>query len=228
MATSEFKPFGLGSGSYVMTPAAWNALPVRASGFPPGILPKENINTALRQSSSIATMISNFMAALQPGNVLDDGNLVTLQAQFVAALQALIGTSAGAPAYWCLTNTASGAGSHVLNWQSPDVASAGLGVASGRVTVDKAGLYLLNADVSVGYLGGAGGANGSVQFRKNAAALYVPNNWQENNNTTEIGSVGVNALVPLAVNDIVDVFFTNNSNCQAFTGTGQFSGVKVG
>lgn len=87
MATSEFSAFGLAPGpGYVMTPAAWSALPARSSGFGPGILPKANINTALRQSSSIATMIANFIAANQSGDVLDDGNLVTLLAQFTAAV----------------------------------------------------------------------------------------------------------------------------------------------
>lgn len=91
MATSEFSAFGLAPGpSYVMTPAAWAALPARASGFGPGLLPKENINTALRQSSSVATMIANFIAANQASNVLDDGNLVALLAQFTAAIAAAV------------------------------------------------------------------------------------------------------------------------------------------
>lgn len=89
MATSQFSPFGLAPGpSYILTPAAWTALPARSTGYGPGLLPKENLNTAMRQSSSIATMIANFIAANQAGDVLDDGNLVALLAQFTAALAA--------------------------------------------------------------------------------------------------------------------------------------------
>jgi len=47
---------------------------------------KENLNTAMRQSSSISTMIANFIADNQAADVQDDGDLVTLLAQFTAAL----------------------------------------------------------------------------------------------------------------------------------------------
>lgn len=92
MATSQFSVFGTGSGAYVLPPATWAADPVRQSGFPPGLLPKEKLNTPLRQASSVATMLANFIAANQGANVLDDGDLTTLQQQFQAALLAFTGT----------------------------------------------------------------------------------------------------------------------------------------
>lgn len=92
MATSEFSVFSTAPGAYVLPPATWAADPVRQSGFPPGLLPKEKLNTPLRQASSIATMLANFMAANQGDNVLDDGDLTTLQQQFQAALLAFTST----------------------------------------------------------------------------------------------------------------------------------------
>ncbi len=90
MATSEFTPFGLESGAYVYDPATWEADPTRESGFPPGLVPKEGLNTPIRQSSSITTMIANFIAARQASNVLDDGDLVTLLAQYENAVKNII------------------------------------------------------------------------------------------------------------------------------------------
>lgn len=88
MATSQFSVFGTGSGAYVLPPATWAADPVRQSGFPPGLLPKEKLNTPLRQASSIATMLANFIAANQGDDVLDDGDLAALLSQFGTALSA--------------------------------------------------------------------------------------------------------------------------------------------
>jgi len=90
MATSEFSVFGTGPGAYVYAPATWAANPIRNSGFPPGQVLKEQLNTPIRQASSIATMIASFMAAHQGSNVLDDGNLAVLRAQFEAALSSYV------------------------------------------------------------------------------------------------------------------------------------------
>jgi hypothetical protein len=94
MATSQFSPFGLGAGAFVLPPATWANSPVRTSGFPTGLLPKENLNTPIRQASSIATMIANFIAANQAANVLDDGDLAALLDQFGDALAAFTASSA--------------------------------------------------------------------------------------------------------------------------------------
>ncbi len=94
MATSEFSPFGLAPGAFVYDPATWDADPVRTSGFPPGLLLKEQLNTPLRQASSLATMLANFIAARQAANVLDDGDLVTLLGQFEDAILNLAQTRA--------------------------------------------------------------------------------------------------------------------------------------
>lgn len=94
MATSEFSVFGTGPGAYVYAPATWAANPIRASGFPPGQVLKEQLNTPIRQASSVATMVANFIAAHQASNVLDDGNLSVLLAQFEAAISSYVGGNA--------------------------------------------------------------------------------------------------------------------------------------
>ncbi len=94
MATSQFSPFALDGGAYIYDPTTWAADATRVTGFPPGLLPKEAINTALRQSTSLSTMLANFTAARQAVNVLDDGNLVALLAQYENALKNIIAENA--------------------------------------------------------------------------------------------------------------------------------------
>lgn len=97
MAANQFVPFGLAPGpGYIQAPAVWAGNAVRLTGVPPGIMPKENFNTPMRQASSIATMVAQFIADFQPGDVLDNGNLAALEAQFLAALNnAIAGAGAG-------------------------------------------------------------------------------------------------------------------------------------
>lgn len=89
--SSDFLPFGIGAGAYVLTNSDYSALPARGSGFGAGILPKERLNKAIRQSSVMASAIGGFIA--QAGFAAnDDGNVPALTAAFIAAL----GGSAGA------------------------------------------------------------------------------------------------------------------------------------
>jgi hypothetical protein len=50
------------------------------------LVTKERLNTPIRQASTIATVLANFVAAHQAANVQDDGDLVTLQEQLEAAI----------------------------------------------------------------------------------------------------------------------------------------------
>lgn len=87
MAANQFSAFGLTPGfGYIQTPAAWAANPIRASAFGPGKVLKENLNTPIRQASTLATVLAQFIANNQPADVNDDGDLVTLLAQLQLAL----------------------------------------------------------------------------------------------------------------------------------------------
>ena len=84
--TNDFGAFAIGAGANVETPATWAADSVFAQGFQAGILPSVKLNTPLRQSTSVASMIGAFTALYGPGNVQDNGNIATLRAQFEAAI----------------------------------------------------------------------------------------------------------------------------------------------
>lgn len=231
MATSEFQPFGLAGGAFVLSPAAWAALPARLTGYPPGILQKENLNTALRQASSISSMIAAFTAAHQAGNVLDDGNLVTLQAQFLAAIQSLIATGQGTNRYFEAHNAVGIGVNGAVAFNSVSV-SAGITQAGGSAfTINDAagaGLYQLHGQVSLGYNGGAGSARGQIQFTKNGVAFGAPGFWGEANNTGEFASVTLPQQVALVNGDIIRLLFTVLAGpCQVFAGYGNLTGFKI-
>ncbi|MFG1259141.1 hypothetical protein V5F79_17565 [Xanthobacter flavus] len=89
MATNEFLPFATGSGAGVMTQTDWAALADRLNGFGVGVADELSFNKGLRQAASIASMIGQFTADYG-GDALDNGDLVTLEANFKAALSAWI------------------------------------------------------------------------------------------------------------------------------------------
>ena len=72
------------------SPAAYAAMTIRQLGAVTGIADSISFNSALRQSSVCAAMIGKFTADYGPSNVVDDGNVATYEAQFVAALDDII------------------------------------------------------------------------------------------------------------------------------------------
>lgn len=89
--SNDFLPFGTAGTAPVLSQTSYAAI-TPSNGFGPGILPKENLNKALRQGSVIASMIGAFMNS-QGQNANDDGNLTTLGTNFAASLQAFVALS---------------------------------------------------------------------------------------------------------------------------------------
>lgn len=94
MNTNDFLPFATGAGADVETAIAWAADPTLQQGFQNGTADPKQVNTVLRQATSIAAMIAQFTADYGSGNVLDNGNIATLEAQFTAALLACVESEA--------------------------------------------------------------------------------------------------------------------------------------
>lgn len=93
--TNDFRPWAISIGANVLTPADYAAAIIRQQGAQQGIADPTTYNTAQRQASEIATIIAQFTADWGPGNVLDNGDLAALEAQFIAALTRLIGVVVG-------------------------------------------------------------------------------------------------------------------------------------
>ncbi|WP_283648018.1 glycine-rich domain-containing protein [Hafnia paralvei] len=87
MAKNNFKAFALDPNANVMSQADWEMLPVLLSGFTAGKASSSQVNKALRQSSTIAAVIAQFMADKTGQDVLDNGNTSQLQTIFASAIQ---------------------------------------------------------------------------------------------------------------------------------------------
>lgn len=90
MAANDFLPFGTAGGANVTSQATYAGEASTAAGFADGTSPlAADANKIWRQSSSMASMIGKFILDQIAQNVLDNGNIATLEAQFILALQAL-------------------------------------------------------------------------------------------------------------------------------------------
>lgn len=85
MATNNFKPFATGSSANVTTQADYEALAALLTGFQSGKASSAQINKALRQSSTMAALLGQFI--VQAGlDALDNGNMTTLLTNFISSL----------------------------------------------------------------------------------------------------------------------------------------------
>lgn len=85
MATNNFKSFATGAGANVTSQADYEALSALANGFQAGKASSAQINKALRQSSSMTTMLGQFINSAGM-DALDNGNITTLLNNFLSAL----------------------------------------------------------------------------------------------------------------------------------------------
>ncbi|WP_375600965.1 hypothetical protein ACAF59_09130 [Klebsiella aerogenes] len=78
MAKNDFKAFAIGNGANVMSQADYEALSALASGFLSGKASSAQVNKAIRQSSTIAAVVAQFMADSTGSDVLDNGDTALL------------------------------------------------------------------------------------------------------------------------------------------------------
>lgn len=97
MATNNFKAFALDPNANVMSQADWEALPALLSGFTAGKASSAQVNKAIRQSTTIAALIGQFIAN-SGVDALDNADVNGLVTKFTNALISNLGLGAGAPA----------------------------------------------------------------------------------------------------------------------------------
>ena len=92
MSINNFKPFATSASANVETQTAFEADPILPNGFQTGVADSAKLNKVWRQSSFVASAISQFIA--NAGNdVLDDGNLNNFLSLFLNARNAFISKS---------------------------------------------------------------------------------------------------------------------------------------
>ena len=97
MATNNFKAFALDPNANVMSQADWEALPALLSGFTAGKASSAQVNKAIRQATTIAALIGQFIAN-SGVDALDNADVNGLVTKFTNALMSNLLLGAGAPA----------------------------------------------------------------------------------------------------------------------------------
>lgn len=92
MPTNDFLPFGTVSGANVIDQPDYAGLPARNTGFTQGIARSAEINKAIRQGTSIASAVAQFIADNTGNDVLDNGDVSAI----VTLLNSAVGNISGA------------------------------------------------------------------------------------------------------------------------------------
>ena len=93
MAKNEFVPFATQPNANVYAPGNWSVRPEVSFGYQVGIADAQSVSTALRQATSIASMLAQWTADTGGADMVDDGNVSGLEAKFNAALKVVLGAS---------------------------------------------------------------------------------------------------------------------------------------
>lgn len=84
---NQYYPWATAEGANALSNAAYYALTtLRGNGFQPGIASSEQVNTVLRQTSTIAAAVADFITTTG-ADAVDNGNVAELRAQIVAAVK---------------------------------------------------------------------------------------------------------------------------------------------
>lgn len=85
MATNNFKAFALDPNANVLSQADWEALPALLAGFSSGKASSAQVNKAIRQATTIAALIGQFIANAGV-DALDNGDVSGLVTKFTNAI----------------------------------------------------------------------------------------------------------------------------------------------
>ncbi|WP_323836967.1 phage tail protein [Photorhabdus africana] len=89
---NDFKAFSIRDGANVVAQNLYENSPELRTGFSPDGLTLHILNKALRQSSTISSVVADFIATESDSDVLDDGNITKLTAKLNKALEQKITT----------------------------------------------------------------------------------------------------------------------------------------
>ncbi|WP_083451944.1 phage tail protein [Photorhabdus heterorhabditis] len=89
---NDFKAFSISNNANVVSQRLYEESKDLLTGFPPNDVSTHMLNKALRQSSTISSVLADFIAEQSGEDVLDDGNVNKLTAQLNRALEQKIAT----------------------------------------------------------------------------------------------------------------------------------------
>lgn len=86
MPDNQIVLFASGAGANTYAATAWPARPEVSFGYKIGIADATSVNTALRQTSFVATMVGKYTADMSGNDTLDNGDITTFENNFKSAL----------------------------------------------------------------------------------------------------------------------------------------------
>ena len=89
---NQFKPFATGANAIVQTQEEYEKSIALKEGFRKGLARSNEVNKALRQATSIAAVVAGFTADKSEQDILDNGDIDTLQQQFETAIRTVSAT----------------------------------------------------------------------------------------------------------------------------------------
>ncbi|MCC8383610.1 tail fiber protein [Photorhabdus laumondii subsp. laumondii] len=90
---NDFKAFSIGNNANIVSQEAYEESRSLKTGFPPSDITIHVLNKVLRQSSTISSVVANFIATQSGSDILDDGDIAKLIAQLNSALEQKITTT---------------------------------------------------------------------------------------------------------------------------------------
>ncbi|NHB93796.1 phage tail protein [Photorhabdus cinerea] len=89
---NDFKAFSISDNANVVSQEKYEGNQSLQTGFPPDNISTHLLNKVLRQSSTISSVVADFIATRSGNDVIDDGNIAKLTAQLNKALEQKITT----------------------------------------------------------------------------------------------------------------------------------------
>ncbi|RAX00792.1 MULTISPECIES: phage tail protein [unclassified Photorhabdus] len=113
---NDFKAFSISENANIVSQEKYEESQNLKMGFPPENVSTHILNKVLRQSSTISSVVANFIATQSGEDVLDDGDIAKLTELFNSALDKALeqkasnisGTPVGSPIPWPLPHPPSG------------------------------------------------------------------------------------------------------------------------
>ncbi len=90
---NDFKAFSIGNNANIVSQEAYEESRSLKTGFPPSEITIHLLNKVLRQSSTISSVVANFIATQSGNDILDDGDIAKLITQLNRALEQKITTT---------------------------------------------------------------------------------------------------------------------------------------
>lgn len=87
MATNDFIPVAPGPGANVLTQTAYTASSAASTGYQSGVAPSAGVNKSLRQGTTMAAVLAQFIVDTTSQNAVDDGTTATLVTNLKTALK---------------------------------------------------------------------------------------------------------------------------------------------